>query len=125
MMRDVFATLKALEEQLLDPAVRQSRERVAALISEDFIEIGASGKIYDKTQVVDGLAQERVAPQVKRSAYDFQCRMLSDAVALLTYKALHIEASVETRTLRSSIWKFEHGRWQLVFHQGTPSAANK
>jgi hypothetical protein len=121
MTSDVAATLKALEEQLLDPAVRQSRESVAALISDDFVEIGASGRVYDKAQVVEGLAQERFASQTKRSAYDFQCRMLTDGVALLTYKALHVEASVETRTLRSSIWKLEHGRWQLVFHQGTPS----
>ena len=121
MTSDVAATLKVLEEQLLDPAVRQSRESVAALISGDFMEIGASGRIYDKAQAVEGLAQERFAPQAKRSAYDFQCRMLTDGVALLTYKALHVEASVETRTLRSSIWKLKQGRWQLVFHQGTPS----
>ena len=121
MTRDVLATLKALEEQLLDPAVRQSRERVAALIADDFVEIGASGRIYDKAQIVDGLAQERFAPPATRTADDFQCRMLTDGLALLTYKALHVEAAVETRTLRSSIWKFEHGRWQLMFHQGTPS----
>lgn len=48
---------------------------------------------------------------------DFEIYPLSEDTVLTTYRVKD-----ETRmlnTLRSSIWKFIEGRWQMFFHQGT------
>jgi hypothetical protein len=123
MTDDVAATLRALEELLLDPAVRRSREKLETLLGDEFVEYGASGAIYNKEQVVSALEREHRDSAVRREACDFRISELADGIAQVTYKATRIdEASVETRSLRSSIWKFKGGRWQMVFHQGTPVA---
>lgn len=123
MTDDVAATLRALEELLLDPVVRRSREKLETLLGDDFVEYGASGAIYNKEQVVSALEREHHEPAVQRMARDFRISELADGVAQVTYNAVRIdEASIETRSLRSSIWKFKDGRWQMIFHQGTPVA---
>jgi hypothetical protein len=54
---------------------------------------------------------------------EFDLAVLSSDVVLITYRAAKESASAEeatTYSLRSSIWKFIDGRWQITFHQGTP-----
>ena len=113
------ALLRTLEERLLHPAVRCSADRVAGLLAEDFVEFGSSGRAYDKAQVVAGLAREhRQGPPVERTAHDLRVRMLAEGVALVTYRA--VRRQPDAQTLRSSIWTVIDGRWQMLFHQGTP-----
>nr|WP_242876402.1 DUF4440 domain-containing protein [Desulfosporosinus hippei] len=52
---------------------------------------------------------------------DFQVKVLATDVVLATYRAVKTNESREEmrNSLRSSIWKFIDGRWQMVFHQGT------
>jgi hypothetical protein len=107
--------LRDLEEQLLRPEVRSSAEAVAALLADEFVEFGSSGRIYDKPQIV-ALLQQEGGQGGRRTVRDFVARQLADGVILVTYRV------VESRTIRSSIWKCAQGRWQMVFHQGTRSA---
>nr|WP_242947776.1 hypothetical protein [Desulfosporosinus lacus] len=48
-------------------------------------------------------------------------KVLAPDVVLATYRAVKSNESREEmrNSLRSSIWKFLDGRWQMVFHQGT------
>jgi hypothetical protein len=111
--------LRHLEEQLLQPKVRSSAQDVAALLTEDFLEFGSSGHIFTKQQVIESLAQE---VPTRRTLSDFRARMLAPGVALVTYRAVR-HGEVEEQvvySLRSSIWRWDEGRWQMVFHQGTP-----
>ena len=116
------ATLRILEEELLRPTVRSSPDRVATLIADIFVEFGGSGHVYDKAQVVAGLADEhRQGPQVERTAHDLRVRMLAEDVAHVTYRAVRRHPDgTEANSLRSSIWKVIDERWQMTFHQGTP-----
>jgi hypothetical protein len=108
--------IRGLEEQLLRPEVRTSPERVAALLADEFIEIGSSGRVYNKQQIIDLLRREQWrGPQA--TLRDFSARWLSVDLMLATYNI------VESQTIRSSIWKWTDGRWQMVFHQGTRSSA--
>jgi hypothetical protein len=108
--------IRSLEEQLLRPEVRTSAERLAALLADDFTEIGSSGRVYDKQQIIDQLQyEERQEPQP--TLRDFFARWLAADLVLVTYSI------VESQTIRSSIWKLIDGRWQIVFHQGTRSGA--
>src|SRR5438309_1447661 len=100
---------------LLQPEVRGSSERVADLLADDFVEFGSAGEVFDKKQIVEALRNE---VGTKRSLSQFASTMLSDNIALVTYRAVRAGEPPVT-TLRSSIWRLRNGRWQMVFHQGT------
>ena len=50
-----------LEQRLLDPAVRARPDLVAALLHPDFLEYGASGRVWDRAAVVAAPSREDVA----------------------------------------------------------------
>ena len=114
--------IKHLEERLHDPAIRNAPDVVASLLAEDFLEFGRSGETYKKVDVVQSLAAERDRELSRLTAYEYELKVLSADVVLLTYRtARKRRGTSELHTLRSSIWKLTDGRWQMVFHQGTPT----
>lgn len=108
--------LRALEARLMDPAVRRAPSEVDGLLADDFVEFGRSGRVYDKPTVIEAL-QRDPGFDAPRTIMDFEARALSPSVMLVTYRVR------ETGTLRSSIWRSNGEHWQMVFHQGTPSAS--
>ena len=99
---------------LLDPAVRADRHRVLALLDPDFVEFGASGRVWGADEVADALAAD--AAPLRRRATDLFAATLSADTVLLTYRI----AGQERPSLRSSIWlRSADGEWLLRFHQGT------
>jgi hypothetical protein len=119
---ELLALLRGLEESLLQPAVRASAQAVSRLLADEFVEFGASGRVYDKAQTVAALAEEqKLGPVVPPIASGFRMSLLAEGVALVTYQTERRPADGPiTRSRRSSIWKQKEGRWQMVFHQGTP-----
>lgn len=111
--------LRRLEEQLLQHETRSSPEALRALLAEDFIEFGSSGKAYTREGVIAALRSES---GVRHSLDSFDTRFLAPGVALVTYRSTRLLEGEPNpqRSLRSSIWVMVRGRWQLVFHQGTP-----
>jgi hypothetical protein len=117
---EILDLLKRLELSLLDPAVRSSADKLSPLIADDFTEFGASGGVYDKRQVLSALPQE--LPRTDTKISNLQVKLLSDGVALVTYRAEYIASNGKTvRSLRSSLWRQRDGHWQMTFHQGTPA----
>jgi hypothetical protein len=116
-----IAKLRELEEKLLKPEVRRSADDVAHLLADEFIEFGSSGCIFNKSQVISSLQQEVPEAAVRISIENFVTRRLAPHVVLVTYHTVGSDPAVQR--IRSSIWKFEGGRWQMVFHQGTPSSS--
>ena len=114
----IEAQLRHLEEELLEPAVRRSAERLSALLADDFVEFGSSGQVYNKSQIIRALVQDT---PTKLSLTDFESTMLSASVALVKYRAVRRtgHSAPPVHTLRSSIWRLTNGQWQMVFHQGT------
>jgi len=107
-----------LEDRLLQPEIRGSKEEISMLLADSFVEFGVSGHTYDKLQVVEELPYSPTVPVIIK---DFQVKVLAPDVVLATYRAVKPHESREEmrNSLRSSIWKFLDGRWQMVFHQGT------
>ena len=115
---EVVAELKRLEETLLHPEVRRSREKMSALLADDFVEYGRSGRIYDKAAILE-LAAKPFDGQL--SLQGFSAKALAPSVALVKYSTvLRQTDGNELHSLRSSIWWRTERGWQLVFHQGTP-----
>jgi hypothetical protein len=102
-----------LEQQLLNPETRTNIDQLDKLLADDFFEFGSLGNVWYKNDSVGG---EGLSVR-KMSLYDFELHPLSDKVVLATYRVK--DETREQNTLRSSIWKFEDGRWQMFFHQGT------
>jgi hypothetical protein len=112
--------LRSLEEHLLNPAIRRDSVAVAALLANDFIEFGGSGRIFDKASILEDLKNE--PPRPASLLTDFKTRELASGVILATYKATRRNADGEPvgQSWRSSIWTHVNGQWQITFHQGTP-----
>ena len=119
MILNITEHIRRLEERLLEPEVRSSPEELALLLADDFLEIGSSGRTFDKKKIIATLKGESVFDY---SLHDFQVKQLSSGIALATYR-IETRQEAEPRTsLRSSIWVHRQGRWQLMFHQGTPTS---
>ena len=116
-MPDLF---RDLEERLLRQDIRHSPDEAGALLAADFFEFGRSGVVWNRQQTIEALAQE---PLMERSMRDFTTRLLSESFVLVTYLSVLRDpvSSKEWHALRSSVWKLIDGRWQIIFHQGTPT----
>lgn len=111
--------LYELENKLLQMEIRNSAEALKQLLANDFVEYGRSGRIYDKNQIVEGLPNDQhMLIEIKA----FQVKKLAEDVALVTYQSVR-KVDKPVHSLRSSIWKQISGRWQMIFHQGTPMDA--
>jgi hypothetical protein len=111
-------TIRSLELRLLDPEVRATPEKLEELLADDFLELGSSGRTYDKREIVDVLQGES---GLESSVQDFRIRQLGPDAVLATYQitARPAPSTDVRRSLRSSILVRFEGRWQLAFHQGT------
>ena len=112
--------LRTLEESLAKPEIRHSPEQLARLLADDFQEFGGSGRVFDKGQIIDVLQSQ---PAVQIWLDEFLVKCLAPDVALVTYRGncRFPGSDSVSHSLRSSIWRNRDGRWEVVFHQGTPS----
>ncbi|MDO5663151.1 MAG: DUF4440 domain-containing protein, partial [Brachybacterium sp.] len=108
-----FEDVIAREQALLSDALRSDPPSAAQLLHPAFTEIGASGRAYDREEILAHLAP--LSPGVR--AEDFRADEIADGVILLRYATIAPDGT----TLRSSLWVRERGAWQVRHHQGTPS----
>ncbi len=114
---DISNVLRTFENDLFTNSIRKSADRVSSLLTEDFREFGSSGKTFSKETVISTLQSE--TPQ-DILMLDFEAKLLSDDVALVTYRSIKRQVGVShVEALRSSIWILRNSQWQMIFHQGT------
>ncbi|HEV2976079.1 MAG TPA: DUF4440 domain-containing protein [Casimicrobiaceae bacterium] len=118
--RSVADELLSLEQRLLKPEVRRSRDAVAPMLADNFAEFGSSGRVYDKEGVIRALKEN---PSMPATISDFKATNLAPDTVLATYRITRqaLPQEPQSQSLRSSVWQRIDGRWQLVFHQATPS----
>ncbi|MDI1286636.1 MAG: DUF4440 domain-containing protein [Reyranella sp.] len=112
---DKLALFRDLETRLHRRVVRNSPESVAALLADDFVEFGRSGRVYGRREVIELLKTDATGEPVE--VRDFAARHLSPTVVLVTYKVVGSDRM--NVVLRSSIWVLSGSAWQMSFHQGT------
>ncbi|WP_231984810.1 DUF4440 domain-containing protein [Pseudomonas libanensis] len=116
MVMELEAHLLVLEQELQACTTRSDAHRLGQLLADDFVEFGASGAVWgSKAEVIAGLQDEVFS---ERRMTEFALKMLSTNVALVTYRSHRQGVG---NSLRSSVWREEHGQWRMVFHQGTPA----
>ena len=101
------------ELRLLDPVVRGDRGLLEALLHPDFAEVGASGRRWTRSQIIDALVEAPSVDDLQVS--DLQSQALSTDVVLVTYSARR----AGTTARRSSIWVRSELGWVVRYHQGT------
>lgn len=106
-----------LEEKLLKVKTVNDYLELDNLISDEFVEYGSSGKVYNKKKVIESI--------MNRSDWiyefiNFDLKLLANDVVLANY-IIKVKTSERDSmyTLRSSIWKLDDGLWKIIFHQGT------
>jgi hypothetical protein len=115
-MKSIGATVMQLELELLQRACRSDYQRLDALLADDFLEIGATGRSFGKADVLSRLPQES---DIAFVATGMQASHLAQDVVLVTYQAsrTHLDKTVHSK--RSSIWVKGARGWQMRYHQGT------
>lgn len=116
--------LRRLEEAMTKLEIRQSPNELSRLLADDFREFGSSGRTFDKRQIIEALKNQ---PPVQLWLDEFQVMQLAPDVALVTYRG-HCKfpgSDQVSHSLRSSIWRNRNGRWEVAFHQGTPTQESK
>ncbi|MBW8374085.1 nuclear transport factor 2 family protein [Stenotrophomonas sp.] len=121
-MDDALAAhLQALERALHDPVVRGDVAQLAALLDDDFSEIGSSGVCFDRAAALAEIPRERA--QVEIVSSDYNCVLLVPTLAQVRYRSWYvIDGERQREVLRSSLWRRHGEAWRVVFHQGTPAA---
>ncbi|MDT9000691.1 DUF4440 domain-containing protein [Paucibacter sp. APW11] len=106
-------TLFALEQELALVGFHPGRARLDTLIADDFVEHGASGRIWTKPELLDTMSKWPVAC---RQVEDFSAQPVAEDLALVRYRCERLGR----HSLRASLWRRGPRGWQIIFHQGTP-----
>lgn len=103
------------EEALLAPAVRSDRARLESLLAPDFTEIGQSGRLWTRGEIVAALVGD-TTPLPPAVLTEREVRPVGPDTVLLTYR-LELDGAVSRR---SSLWRRDGDGVRCLFHQGTP-----
>jgi hypothetical protein len=116
-LNDVRAALAAREPLFHRPGFGTTRREAEAVTAPDFVEIGASGRLYTREYVLDVVDDRDLRDEVDvLKPIDIACRELAPGLYQFTYRLMQ----ADRETWRSSLWRRGGpGGWQVVFHQGT------
>lgn len=102
-----------LERALLTDEVRSDPAAVAALLDPAWEEVGSSGRLWTREEMLDAIAP--LEPRV--TLEPVSCTTVAHGVVLLVWRSLGDSGDA---TLRSSLWVRSGERWLQRFHQATP-----
>ena len=112
-----FELLKRLEESLWREETRFDASYLERLLADDFTEIGRSGRVYSRAEII-------AAPPHPIDAVlplpEFAARLLSADTALVIYNSIVTYNGMVEKARRTSIWSRFAAGWVLRFQQGTP-----
>jgi hypothetical protein len=104
------------ELALLSFPVRRSARQVDELLDPEFREIGASGRLWTRAEMMSALAGELTEEAGAIEATEMAGVVVAPELVLLTYVSDRRGRQVR----RSSLWRRSAGSWRLLHHQGTP-----
>ena len=114
---EILAELSRREPIFHRPEFGTTRADFERMLTEDYWEIGASGRRYTRAFVLDELERRFSVPhQDVWETSDFHCRALGGNTYLLTYTLLQNRIRL---TRRATIWRWTPDGWKALYHQGT------
>ncbi|WP_084126807.1 DUF4440 domain-containing protein [Demequina sp. NBRC 110054] len=115
LARDDALLLQAMEEAMWRAETRFDRSYMDAVLAPSYVEIGQSGRIYTRDEVLDLPFQEI---DVKLPLTDFRVEAFCSHGAMVLYTSIPKHGD-RGAAHRSSIWERSE-RWRLRYHQATP-----
>ena len=113
---EALPQLQAREPLFHRPEFGTMRADFARMVVDDYWEVGASGKCYDRAFVLDVLERRHAAPHDDPWATSgFDCRALGESTFLLTY----VLEQGQRITRRATVWRLYADGWKALYHQGT------
>ena len=96
----------------------KNREDIELMMVDDYWEVGASGRIYKKEEIIETLLDRYHDPNfIDDWATDnFNCRKIAESNYLLTYDLIQDKVR---KTRRATLWRWTGNNWVIVYHQGT------
>lgn len=96
----------------------KTKQDIENQICDDFWEVGASGNVYTKQDVIETLLERYNNPNYQDiwEAKDFELTTIAPDNYLLTYILIQDKTRV---TRRSTLWRRVNGDWKILYHQGT------
>jgi len=107
------ARIREAEQDLLTTAVRQDARRLRELLHPDLVEIGRSGRLWTRTDLLVDLVEE--SPRETPETDEWDLRTLDTNTVLVTYRV----TSGPRVSRHASIWDTSAAAPTLRFHQGT------
>ncbi len=104
------------EELLLTPTVRGDAARLRELLTEDFAEIGQSGRRWTRSEIIAALTTDTPGGRFEMS--EREARVVGPDLVLLHYRLLFDGRD----SRRSALWRCDPYP-RCVFHQGTAVGA--
>lgn len=103
------------EVQLLSSDVRRSPHLLDELLDPDFREVGASGRLWSRAEMIRELPSDAADEDDAITVTDMHGVRLSGEIVLVTY----ISERCGRRARRSSLWRRSDRTWRVLYHQGT------
>ncbi|MFH0736866.1 MAG: DUF4440 domain-containing protein [bacterium] len=114
---EIKEELLSLENKLVDKKFRKDLAFLRETLADNFLEIGSSGIIYNKTETLAILKEDNNTTTIIEK---FNIQHLCDFLYLVIYKTTTTcQFGIKSYSKRSSIWKKTGNKWQILFHQGT------
>ena len=118
--KEVEDQIAAKEIAIVEAQKRGDFVPIEALLDDDFREIGSSGKIFSKSEVLNAIREVQI---VDYAFEDLRFLPVDQRCVILTYLATvtrsyqgHVESR---RAYRSSTWVERNGSWRVIFHQAS------
>lgn len=113
----------ALERELLDPACRVDSDRVATLLANDFVEIGKSGRVWNRDDLLAALAGEASMDATTIGSMTGQ----QIAAGLVVVRSTTHHDDGPGTVHRTGWWRQTTSGWRCWFHQatGVPGSAGE
>lgn len=108
-----FRVVKDAELALLTSDIRRDPGEVDKLLHADFVEIGRSGRIWTRDEIVAALGAE--PPRETPVPDEWRFNELAPDLVLVTY----LLRSGTGCSRHSSVWDLSNGVPEIRFHQGT------
>ena len=123
-MNTQMVMLRNLEVALHKFEVRTDRSKLETLLHDSFIEIGYSGKTYTYKSILNMLSNEEPSEFIIWSQ-DYEYIELTPNLIQLIYKQARMDKDgvLSRYAKRTSIWSKNKDRWQMKYHQATPTEA--
>ncbi len=106
-----------LELAMATGEARHSAAELDRLLDADFLEIGASGRLWTRGEIIGALVREAPGEQRGIAVSQLTGMTIGPDLVLLRY----VTDGDGRRARRSSLWRRTSGSWRLLHHQGTLS----